>query len=172
MDVALAAGADDLARAGDYFEVTCDAKVFDTVKKALEEAKVPVESAEITYIPSTWVDLDPDNAKRMARLRDIFDENEDVQAMYANDTVTEGAISRPDDRAKTALAVRISPTEISSPVLCPLANSAALDNSNYLLTRPAMPRRSRRPTASRSSRRTCSPRSTRRRRPRSPPART
>src|SRR6478609_8343134 len=35
MEVALEAGADDLARDGDYFDVTCDAKVFDTVKKAL-----------------------------------------------------------------------------------------------------------------------------------------
>ena len=90
MDIALEAGADDIARVGDYFEVTCDAKVFDAVKKALEDAKVPVESSETTYIPSTWVDLDPDYAKRMARLRDIFDENEDVQAVYANDNVPDG----------------------------------------------------------------------------------
>ena len=91
MEVALEAGADDISRAGDYFEITCDAKVFDAVKKALEAAKVPVESAETTYIPSTWVDLDADNAKRMARLRDILDENEDVQNVYANDNLPDDA---------------------------------------------------------------------------------
>lgn len=93
MEVALEAGADDIARSGDYFEVTCDHRVFDDVKKALEEARVPLESAEITYIPSTWVDLDPENAKRMARLRDILDENEDVQNVYANDNVPETSIA-------------------------------------------------------------------------------
>src|SRR5882724_1224582 len=38
MEVALEAGADDLARIGDLFEITCDPKVFDDVKKALEDA--------------------------------------------------------------------------------------------------------------------------------------
>jgi YebC/PmpR family DNA-binding regulatory protein len=93
MEVALEAGADDLSLQGEYFEITCDFKVFDAVKKALEDARIPVESAETTYIPSTWVDLDPENAKRMARLRDLLDENEDVQAVYANDNVPEGAVA-------------------------------------------------------------------------------
>jgi YebC/PmpR family DNA-binding regulatory protein len=91
MDAALEAGADDITRSGDYFEITCDAKLFDSVKKALEAARVPVETAETTYIPATWVDLDPDNAKRMARLRDILDENEDVQNVYANDNLPDDA---------------------------------------------------------------------------------
>jgi YebC/PmpR family DNA-binding regulatory protein len=93
MEVALEAGADDLNRDGDYFEVTCDHRAFDAVKKALEDARIPVESAETTYIPSTWVDLDADNAKRMLRLRDILDENEDVQSVYANDNIPESAMA-------------------------------------------------------------------------------
>ena len=93
MEVALEAGADDLNRSGDYYEVICDPKVFDAVKTAMEAAKVPVESDETTYIPANWVDLDPDNAKRMARLRDLFDENEDVQTMYANDNIPEEAVA-------------------------------------------------------------------------------
>ena len=39
MEVALEAGADDLERVDDYFEVTCDPKVFDAVRKALEDAQ-------------------------------------------------------------------------------------------------------------------------------------
>lgn len=87
MEIALEAGADDMTPSGDYYEIICDAKNLDSVKKALEVAKVSVESAETTYIPATWVDLDADNAKRMARLRDILDENEDVQNIYANDNL-------------------------------------------------------------------------------------
>ena len=88
-DMVLEAGADDMTLVDDYYEITCDAKVFDTVKKALEEAKIPLESAETTYIPSTWVDLDADSAKKMIKLRDILDENEDVQNVYANDNHAE-----------------------------------------------------------------------------------
>lgn len=89
MEIVLEAGADDLGHDGDFFEITCDPKVFDSVKKALEDAKVPVESAETTYMPSTWVDLDTDNARKMLKLRDILDENEDVQNVFANDNLPE-----------------------------------------------------------------------------------
>jgi YebC/PmpR family DNA-binding regulatory protein len=91
MEVALEAGADDLNRDGDYYEVTCDPKVFDAVRRAFEEHKVATEEAEISYIPSTTVDLDVENGKRMLKLRDILDENEDVQEVYANDNIPEAA---------------------------------------------------------------------------------
>src|SRR4051794_14847360 len=55
MEVALEAGADDLNHVDDYFEVTCDAKVFESVRKAFEVHKIATESAEITYIPTTEV---------------------------------------------------------------------------------------------------------------------
>jgi YebC/PmpR family DNA-binding regulatory protein len=91
MEVALEAGADDLARVGEYFEITCDPKVFDDVKKALEDARIATEEAEITSIPSTSVDLDVENGKKMLRLRDILDENEDVQDVFGNDNIPDEA---------------------------------------------------------------------------------
>lgn len=91
MEVALEAGADDINLEGEFFEVTCDSKAFDSVKSALEEAKIPVESAETTYLPTMWKELDTDNARRMLRLRDILDENEDVQNVYANDSLPDDA---------------------------------------------------------------------------------
>ena len=90
MEIALEAGADDISPRRRLLRDHLRRQGFDAVKKALDAAKVPVESAETTYIPSTWVDLDPDNAKRMARLRDILDENEDVQNVYANDNLPDG----------------------------------------------------------------------------------
>ena len=39
------------------------------------------------------VDLDVDNGKRMLKLRDILDENEDVQNVYANDNIPEAAMA-------------------------------------------------------------------------------
>jgi YebC/PmpR family DNA-binding regulatory protein len=91
MEVALEAGADDLSRDGDYFEIICDPKVFDMVKKALEDARIATEEAEISYVPSTSVDLDVDNGKKMLRLRDILDENDDVQEVYSNEIIPEAA---------------------------------------------------------------------------------
>jgi YebC/PmpR family DNA-binding regulatory protein len=93
MEVALEAGADDLQRIDEYFEVTCDPKVFEQVRKALETHKVATESAETSYIPTTTVDLDVENGKRMVKLRDLLDENEDVQDVYANDNIPEAALA-------------------------------------------------------------------------------
>jgi YebC/PmpR family DNA-binding regulatory protein len=92
MEVALDAGADDIQFLGDYWEVTCDAKLFEPVRKALEAAKIATESGEITYIATTEVDLNVDDAKKMLKLRDILDENEDVQNVYANDNIPEEAM--------------------------------------------------------------------------------
>jgi YebC/PmpR family DNA-binding regulatory protein len=85
MEVALEAGADDIQLLGDYWEVTCDPKQFEAVRKALEAAKIATESAENTYIASTEVDLNAEDGKKMLKLRDVLDENEDVQNVYAND---------------------------------------------------------------------------------------
>jgi YebC/PmpR family DNA-binding regulatory protein len=93
MEVALEAGADDIERIDEYFEVTCDPKVFETVRKGLEEHRVAVESAETSYIPSNYIDLDVENGKRMLKLRDLLDENEDVQNVYANDNIPEAAMA-------------------------------------------------------------------------------
>ena len=93
MELVLETGADDMQRVEDFYEVTCDAKLFDSVRSSFEEHKLPVETAEITYIPTTTVELDADNAKKMAKLRDILDENDDVQDMYANDIIPEDAVA-------------------------------------------------------------------------------
>ena len=84
MEIVLEAGADDLKRVEEYFEVTCDPKIFETVRVTLEAAKIATEVAETTYIPSNSMKLDADISKRMLRLRDMLEENEDVQNTYDN----------------------------------------------------------------------------------------
>ncbi len=93
MEVAIEAGADDVELVEGNFEVTCDPKIFEAVRKALEDAKIPTETAETSYIPTTSVDLDLENAKKMIKLRDQLDENDDVQNVYANDNIPEEAMA-------------------------------------------------------------------------------
>ena len=93
MEIALEAGADDVQLVEGYFEVTSDPKLFETVRKTLEEHKIATESAETCYIPTTYVDLDADNGKKMRKLKDLLDENDDVQNVYANDNIPEGVMA-------------------------------------------------------------------------------
>ena len=93
MEVALEAGADDVQLVEGFYEVTCDPKLFETVRKALEDARIPTESAETSYIPTTYVDLDAEGGKKMLKLKDILEENDDVQNVYANDNIPEEAMA-------------------------------------------------------------------------------
>ncbi len=93
MEVILEAGADDLNRVEEYFEVTCDPKVFESVRKTLEQAKIATEVAETTYLASNNMKLDPDFSKRMLRLRDLLEENEDVQNTYDNAEIADELVS-------------------------------------------------------------------------------
>jgi YebC/PmpR family DNA-binding regulatory protein len=87
MEVALEAGADDVELVDGYYEITCDPRQLETLRKTLENQKIAVESAETCYIPTTHIDLDVENGKKMRKLKDLLDDNDDVQNVYANDNI-------------------------------------------------------------------------------------
>ncbi len=85
MMVALDAGAEDFAEEEDSFEVLTAPDDFSAVREALEAAGIPMLEAEVTMIPQTWTELtDPDAVKKMNRILDLLDEDDDVQAVYHN----------------------------------------------------------------------------------------
>lgn len=88
MNVALEAGAEDLTRDGDTFEVTCDVAAFNAVQAALERAGIKAETAEIQQVPKTMVEVDVETGKKVSRLLDLLDEHDDVQNVYCNANLT------------------------------------------------------------------------------------
>ncbi|MCD7862279.1 MAG: YebC/PmpR family DNA-binding transcriptional regulator [Lachnospiraceae bacterium] len=85
MMVVLDAGAEDFSEEEDSFEVITAPEDLDSVRKALEDAGVPVASAEVTMIPQNYVTLtDENHIKCLNRILDILDEDDDVQAVYHN----------------------------------------------------------------------------------------
>ena len=88
MNVALEAGAEDLKRDGDNFEVTCEVTAFNAVQTALEQAGIKPETAEIQQVPKAMVDVDVETGKKVARLLDMLDEHDDVQNVYCNANLT------------------------------------------------------------------------------------
>ncbi|MFA9563625.1 MAG: YebC/PmpR family DNA-binding transcriptional regulator [Acidimicrobiales bacterium] len=85
MMVALDAGAEDLADEGDTWRVTTGPSDLPAVREALESADVPFDSADLTMLPSTTVELSSaEHAKAVLRLIDLLDDHDDVQDVYAN----------------------------------------------------------------------------------------
>ena len=85
MMVALDAGADDISEEEDSFEVLTDPDALEDVRKGLEEAGVPMISAEVTMLPQNYVTLTDETAiKNLTRILDILDDDDDVQNVYHN----------------------------------------------------------------------------------------
>ena len=85
MMIALDAGAEDFSEEEDSFEILTAPDDFSAVREALEAAKVPMASAEVTMIPQNWVELtSEDDIKTMNRILDLLDEDDDVQNVYHN----------------------------------------------------------------------------------------
>lgn len=84
MDIVLEAGAEDLKSEGDNYEITCEPTALESVKAAIEAKKIPLQSAEITMIPNSTVKVEGEAAKQVLALMEALEEQEDVQAVYAN----------------------------------------------------------------------------------------
>lgn len=85
MMVALEAGADDLSDEGDLWQVSSPPTELAAVRRALDEASIPVESADVTMVPTTSVPVaDESEARRVLKLIDLLEEHDDVQNVYAN----------------------------------------------------------------------------------------
>lgn len=85
MMTALDGGAEDFSEEEDSYEIVTDPDELENVKKALEDAGIPLASAEVTMIPQNYVDLTDETAiKNLQKTLDLLDEDDDVQAVYHN----------------------------------------------------------------------------------------
>ena len=93
MGVALDAGADDLKRVGDTFEITCEPASFNKVQEALHKANIPTVTAEITQLGKVPVDCDVETGQKVMRLIEALDDHDDVQNVYSNLNLTEAMMA-------------------------------------------------------------------------------
>ena len=85
MMLALDAGAEDFSEEEDSYEIYTDPDDFSSVRENLEKAGIPMMEADVTMIPQTWTELtDEDAIKKMNRILDLLDDDDDVQAVYHN----------------------------------------------------------------------------------------
>ena len=85
MMLALDAGADDFNEEEDSFEILTEPDDFSDVRLALEEAGIPMVSAEVTMIPQTYVVLtNEEDIKNIQKTLDLLEDDDDVQEVYHN----------------------------------------------------------------------------------------
>jgi YebC/PmpR family DNA-binding regulatory protein len=83
-------GADDVALDGSTFQVTSAPEQLAAVREAIEAAGFAVDAAELTMVPKTTVEVAGEgDAKKVLRLIDQLEDNDDVQDVYANFDIPE-----------------------------------------------------------------------------------
>jgi len=93
MDLALDAGAEDVRRSGDNFEVLCEPEVYSTVGDALDAPGITTEARQITRVPNDTVDLDVETARSVLKLMESLDDHDDVQKVAANFNISDEAMA-------------------------------------------------------------------------------
>ena len=83
-------GAEDVELDGSVFEVSCAPEDLAAVRQAIEDAGIKVESAELSMVPKTTVEVaEEPSAKKLIRLIEALEENDDIQGVYANFDIPE-----------------------------------------------------------------------------------
>jgi YebC/PmpR family DNA-binding regulatory protein len=92
--VAIDAGAEDISREDDQWEIITEPSELTAVRKALEDAGVELQNAEVTQRPKVLVPVDEDTAGKLLRLVDALEDNDDVDAVHANFDVDAEVLER------------------------------------------------------------------------------
>jgi len=85
MNSALEAGAEDIESDDPQnFEIYTTPQNFEKVKAVLQEKNIPIQTSEMSMIPSSTVKVTGPDAKRLLALVEALEDHDDVQYVYAN----------------------------------------------------------------------------------------
>jgi len=95
MDLALEAGADDVAEEEESFQVLTAPDAFDAVRESLEKAGLAIVEASVAMLPKNTVEVTEENvARSLMKLMDSLEDHDDVQNVYANFDIDDALVER------------------------------------------------------------------------------
>ncbi len=83
------AGAEEVETEDNFFTIYTAMEDFGSMMKKLEEMKIEAENAELQRIPKTMVKLDKEQAQKVLKLIDMFEDDDDVQNVFHNLELTD-----------------------------------------------------------------------------------
>ena len=84
MEIALEAGADDFIADDEGYEIITSPEAYQNVVDALTQNKIQLLSAEITMLPQTYSAVEEEHAKKVEKMIDMFEEDDDIQEIFTN----------------------------------------------------------------------------------------
>jgi YebC/PmpR family DNA-binding regulatory protein len=86
------AGVEEVELEGDVFIITCAMEDFGNVQKKLEEMGIEAENAELQRIPHETRSLEQDEALRVLKIIEEFEDDDDVQNVWHNLELTDSLV--------------------------------------------------------------------------------
>ncbi len=83
------AGAEDIEEEDGFFSITTAMEDFGTMQKKLEELGIEPESAELQRIPRDTVKLEKEDALKILKVIELFEDDDDVQKVFHNLEITD-----------------------------------------------------------------------------------
>ncbi|MBD8584472.1 MULTISPECIES: YebC/PmpR family DNA-binding transcriptional regulator [unclassified Frigoribacterium] len=80
----LDAGAEEVTDRGEGFEIVTEPSDLVPARTALQEAGIDYDSADVEFVPGLKIEVDLETARKVFRLVDALDDDDDVQNVYAN----------------------------------------------------------------------------------------
>jgi YebC/PmpR family DNA-binding regulatory protein len=80
----LDAGAEEVTDRGEGFEIVTEPSDLVPTRTALQEAGIDYDSADVEFVPGLKIEVDLETARKVFKLVDALDDDDDVQNVYAN----------------------------------------------------------------------------------------
>jgi YebC/PmpR family DNA-binding regulatory protein len=94
MNLIVEAGAEDMRRDGDNFEVITAPGDLENVKKTIEDGGITVALSEVTMLPQNYMELDDRSAMQVLKLIEALEDHDDVQNVYSNLNVRDEVLEK------------------------------------------------------------------------------
>ncbi|MCL1939642.1 MAG: YebC/PmpR family DNA-binding transcriptional regulator [Desulfovibrionaceae bacterium] len=93
MEIGLEHGAEDIVDEGELWEVHSEPGSFDDLRQAYEDAGIDAASAEISMLPQNTITVDAEAGRKVLRLIEALEDNDDVQQVHSNVDIPDEALA-------------------------------------------------------------------------------
>jgi YebC/PmpR family DNA-binding regulatory protein len=93
-ELALEAGAEDVQFGDEAAEIYANPEDLQVVRQAFQDAKVPIDNAELTMLPKTYVTLNPADTLQVMNLIENLEDLDDIARVYSNLEITDEALAK------------------------------------------------------------------------------
>ncbi|MBP7496512.1 MAG: YebC/PmpR family DNA-binding transcriptional regulator [Bacteroidales bacterium] len=90
------AGADDIVHENEFYTIYTSLENFGQMMRKLESQNIQPESAQLQRIPNTTTTLNTEDAKKVLKLIEMIEEDDDVQNVYHNLELTDELMAELD----------------------------------------------------------------------------